>query len=286
MMPKSLTLGRKCFYDKDQRNGLLFYCLVTVGLPLDRELKAVDRPRLAQLEEATQLIDLYCKGLKAAGLGEGRCEEENRATFLVWLEQHIKKDEFWVLDEEGAPASLMHFLPEESEIVSVVTRDGKEGKGYADALIRSAQRLSWLSSGLPWFLVSDDSVKDGEEFPCNGDEGGFLWLPGGGEAVIEALQDGVEPCRDHRGHEQSGAHARPASRDEGFAAPLPGLPSEGTKADQRGDLLAVQVSKLGQFSDESVRGGWADAGNGGEKLLVRPPQWGLLDGRIDIAVEA
>jgi hypothetical protein len=107
----------------------------------------MDRPRLAQLEEAAQLIDLYCKGLKAAGLDEGRCEEENRAMFLVWLEQHIKKDEFWVIDEEGAPASLMHFLPAESEIVSVVTRDGKEGKGFAEALIRSAQeRWNYLTA--------------------------------------------------------------------------------------------------------------------------------------------
>jgi hypothetical protein len=47
----------------------------------------MNRPRLAQLEEAAHLVDLYCKGLKAAGMDKGRCEEENRAKFLVWLEQ-------------------------------------------------------------------------------------------------------------------------------------------------------------------------------------------------------
>jgi hypothetical protein len=105
------------------------------------------KPRLAQLEEAAQLVDLYCKGLKAARLDKGRCEEENRANFLVWLEQRIKNDQFWVIDDEGAPASLMHFLPSESEIISVVTRDGKEGKGLAEALIRSAQeRLDYLTT--------------------------------------------------------------------------------------------------------------------------------------------
>ena len=102
----------------------------------------MNRPRLAQLEEAAQLIDLYCKGLKAAGLDKGRCEEENRVKFLVWLEQHIKKDEFWVIDDGVAPASVMHLVPSENEIVSVVTRDGKEGKGFAEALVRSAQERS------------------------------------------------------------------------------------------------------------------------------------------------
>ena len=109
----------------------------------------MNRPRLAQLEEAAQLIDLYCKGLKAAGLDKGRCEEENRAKFLVWLEQRIKKDEFWVIDDGGAPASLMHLLPAENEIVSVVTRDGKEGRGFAEALIRSAQERSTYLTSIP-----------------------------------------------------------------------------------------------------------------------------------------
>ena len=109
----------------------------------------MNRPRLAQLEEAAQLIDLYCKGLKAVGLDEGRCEEENRAKFFVWLEQHIKKDEFWVIDDGGAPASLMHLCPAENEIVSVVTRDGKEGRGFAETLIRSAQERSNYLTAIP-----------------------------------------------------------------------------------------------------------------------------------------
>jgi len=107
------------------------------------------RPRLAELEEAAQLVDLYCKGLQAARMDKGRCEEENRAKFLVWLEQHIKKDEFWVIDDGGAPASVMHLVPSENEIVSVVTRDGKEGKGFAEALVRSAQERSNYLTCIP-----------------------------------------------------------------------------------------------------------------------------------------
>jgi hypothetical protein len=80
-------------------------------------------------------------------LDKGRCEEGNRANFLVWLEQHIKNDEFWVVDDDGEPASLMHFLPAENEIISVVTGDGKEGKGFAEALVRSVQeRANYLTT--------------------------------------------------------------------------------------------------------------------------------------------
>lgn len=109
----------------------------------------MNKPRLARIEEAAQLIDLYCKGLKAAGMDKGRCEEENRAKFLMCLEQCIKKDEFWIIDDGGAPASLMHLIPAENEIVSVVTRDGKEKKGFAQALVRSAQERSNYLTGIP-----------------------------------------------------------------------------------------------------------------------------------------
>jgi len=46
-------------------------------------------------------------------------------------------------------------------------------------------------------------------------------------------------------------------------------------------ILARQGPKLGELRNEGARGGWANAGNGGEKLFVRLPQRGSPDGRID-----
>ena len=142
-----------------------------------------------------------------------------------------------------------------------------------------------MSSVLPWFFVSDDGVEDSEEFSGDRNESCFLRFAGGDEAAIEGFQDGVEPRSDHRRHEQRGAHARSASCDEALPPPLSGLAGEGTKTSQRRNLLARQTPNLGQFRNEGARRCWADAGYGGQKLLVRPPQRGSPDGRINIAIE-
>ena len=52
----------------------------------------------------------------------------------------------------------------------------------------AAQRLSWISSGLPWFFVPDDCVEDGEEFSGDGDEGEFLGFSCCDEALVEGLR--------------------------------------------------------------------------------------------------
>ena len=39
------------------------------------------------------------------------------------------------------------------------------------------QRLSWRSSGLPWFFVPQDGVEDGEELAGDGDEGDDFGFP-------------------------------------------------------------------------------------------------------------
>src|SRR5271166_6156379 len=67
-----------------------------------------------------------------------------------------------------------------------------------------------MSSGLPWLLISDDGVEDGEELSGDCNESGLLRLAGRGKTGIKGFQDGIEPCCDHRRHEQGGAHARSA----------------------------------------------------------------------------
>ena len=51
------------------------------------------------------------------------------------------------------------------------------GHDWPAALVAWEERLSCLSSELPWFLVPDDCVEDGQQFAHDGDEGAFLGLP-------------------------------------------------------------------------------------------------------------
>ena len=70
-----------------------------------------------------------------------------------------------------------------------------------------------MSSGLPWFLVSQDGVEDGEELAGDGDEGDHLGLAGGAEVIAEGLEDGVVTAGDEGCEEQGAAHALAAAAD-------------------------------------------------------------------------
>src|SRR5215207_6196195 len=56
---------------------------------------------------------------------------------------------------------------------------------------RPGERLCCWSSVLPWSVVADDGVEDGEEFSGCCDEGDHLGLSGGDEAVAEGLEGWV-----------------------------------------------------------------------------------------------
>ena len=81
-------------------------------------------------------------------------------------------------------------------------------KAAASLPLPWGERLSCLSSVLPWFLVSDYGVEDGEAFACDGDEGDHFRLSGGDEAVEEGFQYGIVPGSGHGADEQDAAHAR------------------------------------------------------------------------------
>src|SRR3954467_13210403 len=100
----------------------------------------------------------------------------------------------------------------------------------------AGERLSWVSSGLPWFLVSQDGVEDGEELAGDGDEGDHVGLSGGAEAFAEGFEDGVVTGRDEGGQEQGGAHALASTGDHALAFPVAGLAGVGGKAGEARDL--------------------------------------------------
>src|SRR5215207_7132768 len=105
---------------------------------------------------------------------------------------------------------------------------------------RAGERLCCWSSVLPWSVVADDGVEDGEEFSGCCDEGDHLGLSGGDEAVAEGLEGWVVTGGGHGSEEEDGAHGGAASADEAPAAPPPRLPGEGGKAGGRRDLAPLE----------------------------------------------
>src|SRR5215207_8920847 len=94
---------------------------------------------------------------------------------------------------------------------------------------RAGERLCCWSSVLPWSVVADDGVEDGEEFSGCCDEGDHLGLSGGDEAVAEGLEGWVVTGGGHGSEEEDGAHGGAASADEAPAAPPPRLPVKGAR---------------------------------------------------------
>jgi hypothetical protein len=78
----------------------------------------------------------------------------------------------------------------------------------------------------------------------------------------------------------------PAAADEALAAPLARLTREGGKADKRGDLLAVEGSKLRQFSNERVRDYRPDTGNRREQVLFLAPGRRAAHRIVNIGLDA
>src|SRR5215208_7818703 len=124
------------------------------------------------------------------------------------------------------------------------------------------ERLCCWSSVLPWSVVADDGVEDGEEFSGCCDEGDHLGLSGGDEAVAEGFEGWVVTGGGHGGEEEDGAHGGAASADEAPAAPPPRLPGEGGKAGERRDLAPLEAVELGQLGQEGAGDDRPDAGRG------------------------
>src|SRR5829696_7405027 len=158
-------------------------------------------------------------------------------------------------------------------MMPTMTRDvagDDEGRGMT---MRGAARgLCCWSSVLPWSVVADDGVEDGEEFSGCCDEGDHLGLSGGDEAVAEGFEGWVVTGGGHGGEEEDGAHGGAASADEAPAAPPPRLPGEGGKAGERRDLAPLETAELGQLGQEGAGDDRPDAGHRDEEILFLAPQ--------------
>src|SRR5687768_1063203 len=73
----------------------------------------------------------------------------------------------------------------------------RAGEAESARSAEPGERLSWLSSALPWCAVSENGVEDGQQLAGRSDEGDELWLSGGDQPVAEGFELGVVPGGDH-----------------------------------------------------------------------------------------
>lgn len=123
---------------------------------------------------------------------------------------------------------------------------------------------------IPWGVVSDHEVEDGEEFAHGGDEGGHLGFALGLQAQVERADRGVVPGGDEGGHVEGLSDMSASAAGGAFAAHESGVAVDRRHADDSGDLLPVGVAEFRQFGDERAGGCGPDAGhrleNGGALL--------------------
>jgi hypothetical protein len=67
---------------------------------------------------------------------------------------------------------------------------------------------------------------------------------------------------------------------------MAGLARPRRETDERGDLAAVEGSKLGQLGEQGARDGGPDPRNGDEQILLVAPDRRIFDALVDVAVEA
>src|SRR5436190_8011550 len=110
------------------------------------------------------------------------------------------------------------------------------------AQARAPQRLCCLSSVLPWFLVPEHSIEDGEKLAGDCDEGNHLGLTEGEQVLIEGPQHVVATDCGHCRHEDGRANGCATAGDHAFALPLAGLLGARCDSDQAGDLVAAALA--------------------------------------------
>ena len=122
-----------------------------------------------------------------------------------------------------------------------------------------AERLSVMSSGLPWFAVSQDGVEDDDELARTGDEGLLAGFAGGSELGVIRGDDRVGAAGDQGGHIEAGMHGDAAAGDGAAGAQRAAVAVDRGDVDQRGDLAAAEMAEFREFGDLGAQRRLADA---------------------------
>lgn len=125
--------------------------------------------------DADQLVELYCKGLRAAGMDKDACAAERRDEFVKWLADRCAAGSLWIMRDDKGPLALAHFEKDKDTIVSVVVRDDVAGKGVATALVNALQcRVNFLKA-IPVTRGGTALLKKCEFIDQSKSEGYWLW---------------------------------------------------------------------------------------------------------------
>src|SRR6202035_3352927 len=147
------------------------------------------------------------------------------------------------------------------------------------------ERLSCVSSVLPWPVVSENSVEDGQKLSGDGDECDHLGLASCHETIEEDFQGWVVLLGDHRAHEHGRAGHCSATADEAASPPLARLAREWGEAGEGCNFLAAELPELGQLGHQGAGDDLSDARHGGEQVLLLSPGWRAPYGVVDIYID-
>src|SRR3984893_14564047 len=147
------------------------------------------------------------------------------------------------------------------------------------------ERLSCVSSVLPWPVVSENSVEDGQKLSGDGDECDHLGLASCHETIEEDFQGWVVLLGDHRAHEHGRAGHCSATADEAAPPPLARLAREWGEAGEGCNFLAAELPELGQLGHQGAGDDLSDARHGGEQVLLLSPGWRAPYGVVDIYID-
>src|SRR5262249_56193229 len=85
------------------------------------------------------------------------------------------------------------------------------------------QRLSWLSSVPPFFVVSEHGVERGEKFASNCDEGEHFGFAGGEQTSVEGLEERIVAAGNESSHVEWPACRTTAAGGHSLSFPAPRL---------------------------------------------------------------
>src|SRR5680860_1726862 len=106
------------------------------------------------------------------------------------------------------------------------------------------ERLCCGSRGLPWCVIAEDGVEDGEELAHAGGDGDLGWPAAPDQASVESLQRGIAADGGQGRHVQGGADAGAAAHDHATAAEAAAVAVDRRDPDQGGDLAAIEGAEL------------------------------------------
>src|SRR4029079_9914352 len=111
---------------------------------------------------------------------------------------------------------------------------------------RAPQRLSWVSSALPWSIVPQDGVEDGEKLSGDGDQGHHFRLTDGDQTLVEVFQRRIASTGDEGCHEGGGPNSGRPPSDQAPPAPSTRLAGIGRKSCQACNVAPIKTSQFRQ----------------------------------------